>query len=369
MYDEIKPTPRNKLLGLLADGLRGGLDFATNDGKNKPMNMLAELVGVTDLQKGAERLANGGSLTTGGGLNTRLNPEIGNAIFSALPFAKPIYKGANLAAEGLNKGAAMFGKAAAPSTDRLVNAVMAKGGLPAQLLQDMAQGTKSPATVWHGSPHKFDAFDSSKIGTGEGAQAYGHGLYLAESPEVAKGYTASTTNGFGLPDGNVQGVANLIANRGEDAARKWFSNLGNDLEPTIAKAKDAINQNSSLYKVDLPDEHIARMLDWDKPLSQQAPDVQSALNGIEKNFSEIPDFNLRKWMDADPLASTWHNILQRDLGADPAMITNTLKERGITGIKYLDGGSRGAGQGSSNYVVFPGNERLLKILERNGQTQ
>ena len=41
------------------------------------------------------------------------------------------------------------------------------------------------AIVWHGSPHKFDKFDSSKIGTGEGAQAYGHGVYFAESPDVA----------------------------------------------------------------------------------------------------------------------------------------------------------------------------------------
>ena len=44
------------------------------------------------------------------------------------------------------------------------------------------------AVVYHGSPHKFDKFDSSKIGTGEGAQAYGHGLYLADSPAVAKSY-------------------------------------------------------------------------------------------------------------------------------------------------------------------------------------
>ena len=43
-------------------------------------------------------------------------------------------------------------------------------------------------TAWHGSPHKFDKFSLDKIGTGEGAQAYGHGLYLAESPDVAKGY-------------------------------------------------------------------------------------------------------------------------------------------------------------------------------------
>ena len=33
---------------------------------------------------------------------------------------------------------------------------------------------------------------------------------------------------------------------------------------------------------------------------------------------------------------------------------------------YLDGGSRGAGTGTSNYVLFPGNEGLLQILERNG---
>ena len=36
------------------------------------------------------------------------------------------------------------------------------------------------------------------------------------------------------------------------------------------------------------------------------------------------------------------------------------------GIRYLDGNSRGAGAGTSNYVVFPGEEGLLTILERNG---
>ena len=42
--------------------------------------------------------------------------------------------------------------------------------------------------AYHGSPHDFDKFDLSKIGTGEGAQAYGHGLYFAENEGVAKGY-------------------------------------------------------------------------------------------------------------------------------------------------------------------------------------
>ena len=49
-------------------------------------------------------------------------------------------------------------------------------------------------TAFHGSPHKFSKFDMSKIGTGEGAQAYGHGLYFAENPKVAKDYKEKLGN-------------------------------------------------------------------------------------------------------------------------------------------------------------------------------
>ena len=43
-------------------------------------------------------------------------------------------------------------------------------------------GTNVPIRAYHGSPHDFERFDTSKIGTGEGAQSYGHGLYFAENP-------------------------------------------------------------------------------------------------------------------------------------------------------------------------------------------
>ena len=46
-------------------------------------------------------------------------------------------------------------------------------------------------TAYHGSPHDFDKFSLDKIGTGEGAQAYGHGLYFAENEGVAKSYRDS----------------------------------------------------------------------------------------------------------------------------------------------------------------------------------
>lgn len=48
-------------------------------------------------------------------------------------------------------------------------------------------------TVYHGSPHIFERFDLGKIGTGEGAQSYGRGLYMAQSPSVAKDYQTATS--------------------------------------------------------------------------------------------------------------------------------------------------------------------------------
>jgi hypothetical protein len=42
--------------------------------------------------------------------------------------------------------------------------------------------------AYHGSPHEFEQFSMDRIGTGEGAQVYGHGLYFAGNPEVARSY-------------------------------------------------------------------------------------------------------------------------------------------------------------------------------------
>ena len=43
-------------------------------------------------------------------------------------------------------------------------------------------------SAWHGSPHVFDRFSTDHIGTGEGAQAHGWGLYFASKKEVADRY-------------------------------------------------------------------------------------------------------------------------------------------------------------------------------------
>ena len=206
------------------------------------------------------------------------------------------------------------------------------------------------ATVWHGSPHKFDKFDSGKIGTGEGAQAYGHGLYLAESPKVAGEYARMNITGPGQgahigkkhgPDGAMTALKNAYPKM----PKLWY-------ESAIAKADDVGNT----YKVDLPDEHIAKMLDWDAPMTGQSD--------LYKQIAKEKELPYRG--NTPKGGMDIYNSLIDQLGS-PQAATDFLQKQGIPGIRYLDGGSRGAGAGSSNFVVFPGNENMLSILERNGK--
>ena len=51
--------------------------------------------------------------------------------------------------------------------------------------------------VWHGSPYEFDKFRLDKIGTGEGAQAFGWGLYFTDRKGIAEAY-ANMKKDYGL---------------------------------------------------------------------------------------------------------------------------------------------------------------------------
>ena len=238
------------------------------------------------------------------------------------------------------------------------------------------------AIVWHGSPHKFDKFDASKIGTGEGAQAYGHGLYLAESPDVAKSYSGKLASE--LAYNGVQ--MNRDSARASKDAAAWALYLANGDKATakasglasdkwIDKLDPAkLQPGGSLYKVDLPDSAVSKMLDWDKPMSQQAPEVQA---GVKKTLMDrgmaqsVADYIVQNKTGRDALSTIGRGKYDATLlppdGAAAAQTSAWLQQQGIPGIRYLDGGSRGTGAGTSNFVVFPGNEDILKILERNSQ--
>ena len=244
------------------------------------------------------------------------------------------------------------------------------------------------AIVWHGSPHKFDAFDASKIGTGEGAQAYGHGMYFAESPDVAKAYQTALTHSDDYVDGQLldSGIpkhflARILSDESGnvEAARQSLAVLARpggaksvtDSAKQALKLLDAgerpivktIKPEGALYKVDLPDEAIAKMLDWDKPLSQQSKTIE-ALRPIAGRVQGL-DEALQPFELGSSTGRTVNDYISRTLS--PANAAQLFKDAGIPGIRYLDQGSRGAGAGTSNFVVFPGNENMLRILERNNQ--
>jgi len=62
---------------------------------------------------------------------------------------------------------------------------------------------------------------------------------------------------------------------------------------------------------------------------------------------------------------TGGQLVQGMKGANQsADFSQQLREAGIPGIRYLDQGSRGAGEGSSNYVVF--DDKLIEILRKYG---
>lgn len=297
--------------------------------------------------------------------------------------------------------------------------------------------TRNELITYHGSPHRINnvdeanpvgKFDLSKVGTGEGAQAYGHGIYLAEKPSVAKTYQVSPAgNGINfsgadyLPaelseiiwkqSGNdspefLRGVMDAvnelsqgIAPKAPDDLRDWVGYGPMSQRQGYKYAADALrgaSQNKGhFYTVDLPDEHIAKMLDWDAPLSEQPEAVRKAARelGFPEAISEeeiynrmvaegLPDQHARDW--AREYASKnahqttgemfYRNIAKQKgnewmarngsyaAGSFDKEASEILRSLGIPGIKYFDGGSRKAGEGTRNFVIF--SPEVAKILKR-----
>jgi hypothetical protein len=147
MADEIRATPRNQLLGLLADALQGGSNFASKPFgyDNPPVRGLLNLFQLPAITNTLNELSYGGALGTGQGMTYRPKADTLDAAMAVAP----LLGGASRA---INAGAAAVGQRLEPGVTELVNRTIAQGGRPAQLLQDLAQGTQSNMTVWNSSP-------------------------------------------------------------------------------------------------------------------------------------------------------------------------------------------------------------------------
>ena len=245
--------------------------------------------------------------------------------------------------------------------DKALDLVMGEGDEAAQ----------AGIRAYHGSPYEFYRFDLSKIGTGEGAQAYGHGLYFAEAELVAKAYrdalSAKSPNieFVGAPDGMSESARALLTN----VSRRPLMIGGLD-KPTIAKLmREDINkltngfpipqetvdevlsiidagatptQRGHMYEVNIAADPN-QFLDWDKPLSEQPEAVRQAILATKGNLPPNAkddlggDYSLLYGNDIRP--GQFLNTLEQ-IGGRPDFGENLLRDQGIPGIKYLDAGSR-----------------------------
>lgn len=258
--------------------------------------------------------------------------------------------------------------------------------------------------AFHGSPYQFDAFSLEAVGTGEGAQAYGWGLYFASQRRVAQWYQSALSELSDAPvfliDGEVVNTDNNIALRtamyqiNEHGQAKAYTEIteianrlmaeGVEIEPialeTIAimkslKGKQVVVQEGYLYETEIPDD--SDLLCWEKPLSDQPPSVIQAIqdSGVLADtgneawpvVSQLMDGNefyesIKQWFVADDRA--W-----KKLGKTPDDVRNVsqaaseyLNKLGIPGLRYLNGGSRKAGAGEYNYVIWDNSVVSIKAV-------
>ena len=292
-------------------------------------------------------------------------------------------------------------------------------GPATQNVDRMMAESLAPAgmTVYHGSPYRFTAFDPAKIGSGEGAQAYGHGLYVAENPAVAEAYQSANDpaarSAFMHLQKNNGDIKQTIKEVTKDL-KNYEQNQQFLMPGVLDQTKQKLDylkaeqsgkpiNTGNFYKIDLPDEHIDKMLDWDKPLSQQPAAVQKELDSYDPNWLG----DKTKQTGAD-----FYKRIVKMYGDDAAAASKSLADSDIVGIKYLDINSRnpqttyhvgspakGFGDYTQfdnkldalnqlsvlknfglhdaelkeqvapqtrNFVVFPGNEDILKIQDVNG---
>jgi hypothetical protein len=242
-------------------------------------------------------------------------------------------------------------------------------------------------TTYHGSPHDFDEFDMSKIGTGEGAQAYGHGLYFAENENVAKGYrdniSSQALDGAkavlqrvgGDVDAAIADRVNALSRFEErysqgdidDGLYQFMKNLGRGQIEQLKQYKNKGDfTKGHMYEVNI-NADPADFLDYDAPLSEQSA-WQKIRNFWDETLGD-PDI-IQERLGVAPENTTGVNQIYSaltDFGSDPAKnanFSNELKNSGVKGIKYLDQGSRSAGAGTRNYVVF--DDKLVSIVRKYG---
>lgn len=255
-------------------------------------------------------------------------------------------------------------------------------------------------SAWHGSPHVFDKFSTSSIGSGEGAQAFGWGLYFTDLESIAREY-ANALVGKPNHTGNstVDWVIDVKKPANKNELLKELERILNEKESVlnnnvlndnikdrfkdeIKEIKEGISIVSSkdynftfsrnLYSVTLhkgkqPSEYT--WLEWDKPVPTKVIKiVEEKLTEEQKEkgfYTIVKSLGIRQETIYAKNGEDLYNQLTLAFGSDKAA-SLFLLENGIDGVKYpAESISRGATSDTArgfNYVVF--DENAVEIEER-----
>lgn len=354
--------------------------------------------------------------------NTRAGNEYANKIASLLDMItmtgseEPLVQARGAAGRG------DYGRAAFEGALGILSAIPGAGKVGSKVAREAAEAAAERGIIaYHGSPHSFDRFDMSKIGTGEGAQSYGHGLYFAEAEDVAKSYRDALTDPGNIPlhinnkpvdevwvDGLRQKFPEMYKGLTRSSAEDMDTLLGTISQVSeLGDIGSALSSLGSKRYTDLYRSRVAPFIgkpevgpgsmyqvrinanpedfiDWDTPISGQSEKVKDALDyagilrkvaGVEseidtlrnvaKNQGFSPTEQQKKAMS--DLAKRRFNLMQQSgqlFAPRTPSEASKLSQMGISGVKYLDQASRQIGEGSRNYVVF--DDALIDILKKYG---
>jgi hypothetical protein len=265
-------------------------------------------------------------------------------------------------------------------------------------------------SAFHGTPFRFDKFSLEHLGKGEGAQAFGWGLYFAEKKDIADWYRKNLT--IGVRTFKNQDISKIEGELLKDALVDMFvrtKNLGFNVakEITIAEMNDHIRftddsieiakksgrnieklasfreeatnvkeiikdsskkdfreEAGATFKVELPGDD--QIFEWEKTLGEQSQPIKDKLRmGISKTK------NLEGFLDEeffnDFKGKDFYFELSSVVGSVKAA-SQWLSDHGIKGHKFWDGSSRNrAGAKTFNFVIY--DDEVIDIVETFFQAQ
>jgi hypothetical protein len=291
-------------------------------------------------------------------------------------------------------------------------------------MKDLPKGIKFQVDAWHGSPHTFDKFTTKKMGTGEGVQAFGWGLYFTDLESIAKEYAKNLTPKEKYSFEGIDNIDNISTHpmtksfikdmlKANPTSRKdainWVENNSKGksekvISELMAFAKILNVDNSvtrNVYKVSLhkgktPNQYT--WLEWDKPVSSKiskliegkiksdirvekktfrdgsiefvilnnkSNNVLARISDVKTEQDAIQKYNKDFGFKSNQLTGQrLYSDLISELG-DNKQASLFLLENGIDGIKYpAESIARGATSDNArgfNYVVF--DENAVSIEE------